>query len=64
MHWNDGVWCWWSIAQCTVGSLGVVMLLTVLDPDLGLAQTVEDFASEPFSKNPRGEAFAISVLPR
>jgi len=48
VHLDDGLGGWWAIAQCTVGSLGVVVFPPFFDDDLGFTQAVEDLAVEQF----------------
>ena len=54
----------WALAKCTVWPLGVVVFPPLLDQDLSLTQTVEDFAIEQFISHSPVEVFAISILPR
>ena len=63
VHWNDGIWRRWAIAQCTMGSFSVVVVPPSFDNNLGFPQRVEDFAVQQLVAHSPIEAFAISVLP-
>ena len=62
-HRDDGFWSRWAVAQCTVGSFGIVVFSPFFDDDLGFAERVKDLAVEQFIAEPRVEAFAVSILP-
>ena len=57
VHRYDGLWGRWAIAQCTMGSFGVVVVPPSFDDDLSFTQRVEDFAVEQFVSHPSIEAF-------
>ena len=63
VHRNDGLRRRWAIAQCTMGSLSVVVIPPSFDNNLGFPQRVEDFAIQQLFAHSPIEALAISVLP-
>ena len=64
VHRDDGFWCRRAVAQCTVGSFGIVVFPPAFDDDLCLAQRVEDFAVEQLISEAGIEALTIAVFPR
>jgi hypothetical protein len=63
VHLDGGLWRRRAIAQCTMGSFGVVVVPPSFDNNLGFPQRVEDFAVQQLVAHSPIEAFAISVLP-
>ena len=64
VHRYDGFGCWWTIAQCTVWSLSIVVTSPLFDDELCFPQGVEALCVEQFISEPAIEAFTISILPR
>lgn len=64
VHRDDGFRSRRAVAQCTVGSLGVVMLPPLFDDDLCFFKGVKDFTVQQLVAQSGIEAFTISVLPR
>lgn len=64
IQWNNGLGCWWFVAQCTVWAFRVIVLSPILDDDLGLLERVEDFAAQKFVAHSSVEALAVAVFPR
>ena len=58
VHRNDGLWRRWALAQCTMGSFGVVMVPPSFGNYLGFPQRVENFAVQQLVAHSPVEAFA------
>lgn len=61
---DDGFRSRRAVAQCTVGSLGVVVLSPSFDDYLCFFKGLKDFAVQQLIAKSGVEAFTISVLPR
>ena len=64
VHRYDGFKCLWTIAQCTVWSLSIVVTSPLFDDDLCFPLGVEALCVRQFISEPAIEAFKISILPR
>ena len=64
VHRCDGFERCWTIAQCTLWSLSIVVMSPLFDDDLCFPQGVEALCVEQFISEPAIEAFTISIVPR
>ena len=63
IHLNDGFWGGRAVAQCTVGSFGVVMLSPLFDQNLCFLEAVKDLTIQEFIPKASVEALAVAILP-
>ena len=63
VHWDDGCWCRWAVAQGAVWPDRVVVTPPLLDEDPSFTERVEYLAVKEFIPKPRIEAFAITIFP-
>ena len=64
VHRDDGFRGWNAVVQSTMWSLRVVVLSPLLDDDLRLLQSAEDFPVQQFVSEAGVKALAISVFLR
>ena len=63
VHRDDGFRSRRAVAQCTVWSLGVVMLPPLFDDDLCFFSGVKDFTVQKLIAQSGVKAFAVAVFP-
>jgi hypothetical protein len=63
LQWDDGFWCWWTIAESTVWSDRIIVFAPFLDDYLSFLESVEYLPVEKLIPEPDIESFAIAVLP-